>query len=150
MAKPEPERDEDGYLPDETVFKVQGHVPQWLRVILVPISICFSGLLTLSLFEVIEPPFWAKMILVLGMVTLVAYAYWTHQADLAAQENSPDHALGALERAEEALKARNRLYRIYVDVTDWMERRRWVVTGLIVIAIMAFTTVSDFIGQATS
>ena len=71
MAKPEPERDEDGYLPDETVFKVQGHVPQWLRVILVPISICFSGLLTLSLFEVIEPPFWAKMILVLDMVGLL-------------------------------------------------------------------------------
>ncbi len=104
MAKPEPERDEDGYLPDETVFKVRPPDPVWLRMLVLVAMVGHVASFFAAAFGLVTLP----VFLYFTIMPLMLLSYRQRDRHLKAMYQSPDHRPGAYERASEAALAQNR------------------------------------------
>ncbi|MCP2670735.1 hypothetical protein NHF40_07340 [Maricaulaceae bacterium EIL42A08] len=104
MAKPEPERDEDGYLQDETILKVYAPFPVWIRYPAIFACLAYSGTFFLAAFDVVTIP----ILVFLGFVPVFVLLFYIGVKDDEARANSPDHRPGAYERALEIALEQNR------------------------------------------
>ena len=145
MSKPEPERDQDGFLPDETIFKVYASsAPLTLRWVLVAVAVSIAAALMMSGFEVVAFPKWLDLAMMFGMLALVIFCARLSMEDMEARDASTDHRPGTYDRAMENYLARHRFLRWLHEGTDFFWRwssfgswRGWVTMSTMIVVFLS-------------